>query len=98
MTLQFRKLIIFNYIAFSSEIHASVTTYFGIKALLDSDSGVTRHPEMGGRQGGHAIFFAVGTGSSLLNIFSIPLFPYGGHLTNMGGDVPPLVTPLDKIR
>ena len=32
---------------------------------------------MGGRLGGHAIFWG-GTGSSLLCVFSIPQFPYGG--------------------
>ena len=37
-------------------------------------SGVTRHPEMRGHQGGHAIFWG-GTRSSLLYVFSISQFP-----------------------
>ena len=52
----------------------------------------------GGTRGGHAIFLG-GTSSSLLHVFLIPQFPYGGHQTNMRGHMPPhapLVTPLSS--
>ena len=41
----------------------------------------------GGHLGGHAIFWE-GTGSSLLCVFSIPKFPYGGAPEPYGGGAP----------
>ena len=59
-------------------------------------SGVTRHPEIGGLQGGHTIFLAPVVVYHMF--FSMPQFPYwGGAPDKYGGHVPPLsplVTPL----